>query len=63
MQRQYGVGLRFGRYTLIKKLAVGGMAEIWLARLTGVGGFNRLIAIKRVLGHFCDEAQDRKSAV
>jgi len=57
LQRQYGVGLRFGRYTLIKKLAVGGMAEIWLARLTGVGGFNRLIAIKRVLGHFCDEAQ------
>ena len=32
-------GLRIGRYELIRRLAVGGMAEIYLARATGIEGF------------------------
>jgi eukaryotic-like serine/threonine-protein kinase len=46
---------RFGRYTLIKKLATGGMAEIWLARQTGVAGFNRFVVIKKILPHLAEE--------
>ncbi|MFO0722873.1 MAG: serine/threonine-protein kinase [Myxococcota bacterium] len=46
---------RFGRYTLIKKLATGGMAEIWLARQSGVAGFNRFVVIKKILSHLAEE--------
>jgi serine/threonine protein kinase len=46
---------RFGRYTLIKKLATGGMAEIWLARQRGLAGFNRFIVIKKILAHLSEQ--------
>src|SRR5258708_22649311 len=44
-------GRRIGRYQPIRRLAVGGMAEIFLARLPGVGmaGFEKLVVIKRIL--------------
>jgi serine/threonine protein kinase len=38
-----------GRYQLLALLATGGMAEIYLARQTGIQGFNRLVVVKRVL--------------
>jgi|CXWL01.1.fsa_nt_gi serine/threonine protein kinase len=41
----------FGKYQLIKKLATGGMAEVWLARQTGIEGFNRHVVLKRILPH------------
>jgi serine/threonine protein kinase len=47
----------FGKYTLIARLATGGMGEIFLARLSGVAGFEKLVVIKRVLPHLA--AQDR----
>jgi serine/threonine-protein kinase len=47
----------FGKYTLIARLATGGMGEIFLARLTGVAGFEKIVVIKRVLPHLA--AQDR----
>jgi len=37
-----------GRYTLLRRLATGGMAEIYLAKVGGAGGFEKLVAIKRV---------------
>jgi serine/threonine-protein kinase len=40
---------RFGRYELLKRIAIGGMAELFLARETGLAGFERLVIIKRVL--------------
>ncbi|HMC94302.1 MAG TPA: serine/threonine-protein kinase [Polyangia bacterium] len=42
---------RIGRYEPIRRLAVGGMAEIYLARLPGVGieGFEKLVVLKRIL--------------
>src|SRR5215467_821947 len=44
-------GRRVGRYQLIRRLAVGGMAEIFLARVPGVGieGFEKLVVLKRIL--------------
>jgi tRNA A-37 threonylcarbamoyl transferase component Bud32 len=46
-----GAGQRIGRYEPIRRLAVGGMAEIYLARLPGVGieGFGKLVVLKRIL--------------
>jgi serine/threonine protein kinase len=40
---------RFGRYDLLALLATGGMAEIWLARVSGEAGFEKLVVIKRLL--------------
>jgi serine/threonine-protein kinase len=48
---------RFGKYTLVAKLATGGMAEIFLARLHGDGGFEKLVCIKRILPHLARDPQ------
>jgi len=40
---------RFGKYTLLDRLAVGGMAEIFLARQEGMEGFEKTVVIKRIL--------------
>ncbi|MDB4971370.1 MAG: serine/threonine protein kinase [Myxococcales bacterium] len=41
--------VRFGKYDLLALLATGGMAEIWLARVSGMAGFEKLVVIKRLL--------------
>ncbi len=45
----------FGKYSLVAKLATGGMAEIYLARLSGAAGFEKLVCIKRILPHLAKE--------
>jgi len=45
-------GTRVGRYELVRRLAVGGMAELYLARQPGIGGFQKLVALKRILPQF-----------
>jgi serine/threonine-protein kinase len=40
---------RFGKYTLLRKIATGGMAELFLAIQKSVAGFEKLIVIKRIL--------------
>ncbi|MDP2317686.1 MAG: protein kinase [Pseudomonadota bacterium] len=42
---------RFGKYQIVERIAAGGMAEIFKARLDGIGGFHRTFAIKRILPH------------
>jgi serine/threonine-protein kinase len=37
------------RYTIIERMAVGGMGEVFLARQRGVGGFARTVVIKKLL--------------
>ena len=39
----------FGKYLLLERLAVGGMAEVFLAKSFGIAGFERIITIKRIL--------------
>ncbi|MBT6492326.1 MAG: serine/threonine protein kinase, partial [Deltaproteobacteria bacterium] len=44
-------GSTFGKYILLKRLAIGGMGEIYLAKLTGPEGFEKMLVIKRMLSH------------
>ena len=46
---------RIDRYELIAEIASGGMASVYLARLVGVGGFERFFAIKRLHPHLGSE--------
>jgi len=48
---------RFGKYSLVAKLATGGMAEIFLARLQGAAGFEKLVCIKRILPQYARDKQ------
>ena len=42
---------RIGRYEVLRKIATGGMAELFLAKQVGMEGFERVVAIKRILAH------------
>ncbi len=44
-----GLPRLFGKYTLLRKLASGGMAELFLALQKSVAGFEKLVVIKRIL--------------
>jgi TonB family protein len=44
-------GVVFGNYLLLDKIATGGMAELFKARQKGLEGFQRIVAIKRILPH------------
>ena len=43
---------QFGRYSLIRRLAFGGMAEIFLAAMKGDEGFEKRVVLKRILPQF-----------
>jgi len=47
--------VKFGKYILLDKVATGGMAELYRAKITGVKGFEKLIAIKKILPHLTSE--------
>ena len=44
-----GAPIRVGRYEVISHLATGGMAQIYLARQTGLGAFERHVVLKTIL--------------
>ena len=46
---------RIGRYELCFELASGGMASVYLARIDGVSGFEKLVALKRIHRHLAKE--------
>jgi serine/threonine-protein kinase len=50
-------GARLGRYQVMRRIAVGGMAELYLARHVGRAGFEKVVAIKRVLPHLAEDAK------
>ena len=57
------VPTRLGRYELLARLATGGMGEIFLARLEGAQGFEKLYVVKRILPHLADDAHFRQMLV
>ncbi len=46
-----------GRYELIGEIASGGMATVFLARRDGAGGFQRLVAVKRLHPHLAHQEE------
>jgi serine/threonine-protein kinase len=54
---------RLGRYELLARLATGGMGEIFLARLEGAAGFEKLFVVKRILPHLADDARFRQMLI
>ncbi len=49
-------GSHFSRYVIDSKLATGGMAEVWRARLQGVRGFEKRIVLKTMLPQLAGRA-------
>ncbi len=47
---------RLGRFELLLELAKGGMATLYLARIQGPQGFQKLLALKRVHDEHCGKA-------
>ncbi len=45
----------FGRYLLLDRINIGGMAEVWRGKSFGAGGFERLVAIKRILPNIAED--------
>lgn len=48
---------RFGKYYLLERIAVGGMAEIYKARLYGVDGFIKNMVVKQILPQYARHQQ------
>ena len=48
---------QFGRYQLTERIAIGGMAEIFYAKVFGAMGFEKALVIKRILPQFAEDAE------
>ncbi len=53
----HGNTVHVGRYALHRQIARGGMATIHIARLMGDEGFSRIVAAKRLLPEFAEDAE------
>ena len=51
------VGTSFGKYLLMKKLAAGGMGEVFLARQQGPAGFQKVLVVKKILAHLTESKE------
>jgi serine/threonine protein kinase len=47
----------FGKYILLRRIAIGGMAEVFRAKVFGAEGFEKMVAIKRMLPHLSSDQQ------
>ena len=49
--------IRFDKYILLDRIAIGGMAEVYRAKLTGEEGFEKPVVLKKMLPHLSDEIE------
>ena len=54
--RYLAPGDKLGKYELIRQIAVGGMAELYLGRTLGIEGFEKLVVLKRILPQYAASA-------
>ena len=47
----------FGKYYLLELINIGGMAEVFKAKMFGVEGFEKIVAIKRILPEVAEDAE------
>src|SRR5580765_7914601 len=47
----------FGRWQLLDRIAIGGMAEIFKAKQSGAHGFEKTVVIKRILPHLASDPE------
>jgi len=47
----------FGRFSLLEKIATGGMAEVYRARAYGTAGFEKIVVIKKILPQLLSDAE------
>ena len=47
----------FGKYLLLDRINIGGMAEVWRGKQFGASGFERLVAIKRILPNIAEDEE------
>ncbi len=48
---------RFGRYILVDKISSGGMADVYRAKVVGIRGFTKTVAIKRIHPHLLERTR------
>jgi TonB family protein len=48
---------KFGQYQILERIGSGGMAELYKARRSGVEGFQKIVAIKKILPHLADNEE------
>src|SRR4051812_9991032 len=49
-------GYQLDRYELLCPIAEGGMAQVWIARMRGKHGFEKLVAIKSILPRYASDS-------
>jgi eukaryotic-like serine/threonine-protein kinase len=51
----YDLPARLGRYMLLERIGVGGMAEVFVAQQDGPAGFQKRVVVKRILPHLAED--------
>ena len=49
--------IQYGKFLLLDRIARGGMAELYRAKIIGSQGFEKLVAIKKILPHLADQEE------
>lgn len=54
---------QYGKYLLHARIARGGMAELFRGKMIGAKGFEKIVAIKRILPHLADQQEFVKAFI